>query len=120
MEAVGDNDQLGNRALEPVDLEEIRRAEDSQPVERMVPEIATVSQGVKRRQERPGVASRIFLPQRSLHSLYEVTKADRVLLVFGMVPVGRLVQREAGRCMNGQQHRGVIVPAGFWGASTSS
>ena len=48
--------------------------------------------------DRQGVG--ILLPERCLQFLYKIAKPDRILLVFGMAPMGRLVKRKARRLAN--------------------
>lgn len=66
----------------------------------MIPEGMIVSESFKRFHNEPDFDGRILLPQRCLQLLDEIAKPDRVLLILGMPPMGRLVQRETGRLMN--------------------
>ncbi len=109
VEAVGHDRQLGNRPLQPVDFEQVGRGQHGEPVERVVPEIAVTGQGVEWCRQRPDVPRRITMVQRRLQRLDEVTKADRILLVVRMLPMRRLVEREARRFMRRQQHGRIIA-----------
>src|SRR6185312_539017 len=84
MEAAGNDRQFGNRPLQPVNLEELGRSEDSQTIECMVPEFTLARESLKACQKRPRVSGGIFLPQRGLQALDEVAKPDRILLAIRM------------------------------------
>ena len=104
MEALCHNNQLGDRPLESVRAEHTRRAEHGQSVTSVLPEVVIVGQRLERREERLDVTRRVRLPQRLLQRLHEVAKPDRVLLVVRMMPMRRLIEREARRRMRLQEH----------------
>ena len=100
VKAVGHDGQFGNRPLKPEHSKQARPAQHGQSIQRMVPEVMIASERFKRFQKEPGVDGRILLPERCLQLLYQIAKPDRVLLILGTVPMGRLVKRETRRLVN--------------------
>jgi hypothetical protein len=103
VEAVGHDNQLGNRPPESVNSEHAGRAQHRQSVMGVIPEVGRVGQSQKRLQERLDLMRRVLLPQRLLQRLNEVAKPNRILLVFRKVPMSRLVERDARRLMGVQE-----------------
>ena len=100
VKAVGHDGQFGDRPLKPEHSKQARPAQHGQSIQRMVPEGMIVSEGFKRFQKEPGLDGRILLPERCLQLLYKIAKPDRVLLILGTAPMGRLVKRETRRLVN--------------------
>ena len=110
MERRGSHDsQLGNRPLESVNEERARRSEHRQSVKGVVPEVAIDRKSLERFEETLNLTRRGLLPQRLLHRLDEVAESGRVLLVLRMTPMGRLVDRDAGRLMGQEEVSRTIV-----------
>ena len=63
VEAVGGDDALRYRPLEPVDVERVLRAQHGQAVERVVPEVGVVLEAAERSQQGVGVGRREALLQ---------------------------------------------------------
>ena len=100
VKAVGHDGQFGDRPLKPEHSKQARPAQHGQSIQRVVPEVMIVGEGFKRFQKQPGLDGRILLPERCLQLLHKIAKPDRVLLIFGMAPMGRLVKRETRRLVN--------------------
>jgi hypothetical protein len=66
----------------------------------MVPEGMLLSKRFKWFQKEPCLHGWILLPERYLQLLYKIAKPDRVLLILGPAPMGRLVKRETRRLLN--------------------
>ena len=109
VKAVGDDGQFFHRALQPIDAEHVRGTQHGQALGAVVPELGIVRQRVERCQQRGDVAVRVLLLQRGFQLLDQVAKAYRVLLPVGKLPVGRLVQRQAGGFVCAQNPGGLIV-----------
>jgi hypothetical protein len=103
MKAVGDADHLGDRPLKPDHPKQARPAQHGQSIQRVVPEGRIVGEGFEWFEEPPGLGGRVLLPQGCRHFPHEIAKPDRVLLIFGMPPVSRLVERETRRLVRGQE-----------------
>ena len=100
VKAVGNDGQFGNRPLKLEHSKQARPAQHGQSIQRVVPEVVIVSEDFKWFQKEPGRGGRIFLPERCLQLLDKIAKPDRIMLIFGMMPMGRLVKREARRLVN--------------------
>ena len=50
-----------------------------------------LSEGFERFQNEASLYDRIILPERRLQFSYEIAKQDGILLILGMVPMGRLI-----------------------------
>ena len=92
MKGIGDDGELADSPLQLENPEEIRPSKDRQPVVRVSPETAIVGKVMKASQELPLLVRGMFQAQRILESFDEITKPDRVLLVVGMTPMGRLIE----------------------------
>mgnify|MGYP006928239669 CR=1 FL=1 len=97
VKAIGDDGQLRDGTLQPINLKQSRRAEHGNAIECVVPEFAVAAQFLKRLQQRMNFVCRIFFFERLLQLFDEVPKAKRVLLIAGMMPMRRLIKRQAGR-----------------------
>ncbi len=100
VKAVGHDGQFGDRPLKPEHSKQARPAQHGQSLQRMVPESIIVSEGCKRFQKEPGLDGGILLPERYFQLLYKIAKSDRVLLILGPAPMGRLVKRETRRLLD--------------------
>ena len=110
MEAVGDDGQLGDRLREAVGVKDAGAAQHGQPVERVGPEVPIVGERLERFQQQPCLRRGMLAQQRRFQFLDEIAKPDRVLLVFGMVAMGRLIERQARAVVDsGQAGHGVAA-----------
>ncbi len=100
MKRIGHDSKFGDRPLEPERAKQGWATEHCQSIERVVPERMITAKGLKRFKNRINLLSRIFLAERRFHFPDQIAKSDWVLLIFGMPPMGRLVEREARRLMN--------------------
>ena len=100
VKAVGHDGQFDDRPLELEDSKQGWPAHHRQSIERMVPEGMIVSEGFKWFQKEPGLDGGILLPERYFQLLYKIAKSDRVLLIPGPAPMGRLVKRETRRLLD--------------------
>ena len=100
MKTVGHHGQFGDRTLKPEHLKQARPAQHGQSVQCVFPEVTIVGKGCKRFQKEPGLDGGILLPERYIQFLHKITKPDWILLIFGMVPMGRLVKRETWRLLD--------------------
>jgi len=57
-------------------------------------------QGLERLQQRTNFLRRIFFLQRLIEFPDQIAKANRVLLIAGMMPVRGLIKREARRLVS--------------------
>ena len=103
VKAVGHDGELGDRPLKLEHSKQARPAQDSQSIQRMVPEVMLVSELLKWFQKESALGGRILLQERCLQFLYKIAKPDRVLLILGAVPMGRLVERKTRRLLNRRQ-----------------
>jgi hypothetical protein len=78
-------------------MKQARPAQHGQSIECVRPEVMIVGEGFERFQKEPGFEGWILLSERCLQLLDKVAKPDRVLLILGMAPMGRLIKRETWR-----------------------
>jgi hypothetical protein len=99
VEAVGHDGQFGDRPLQTEHVKHAEPAQHGQPIQCVAPEVLTVGECVKQFPKEPGFGSRMLLPERGLQLLHKIAKPDRVLLIIGMAPMGRLIEQGARRLM---------------------
>ncbi len=97
------NRQFGNRSLCSENFKASRSGEDRLRVAGVIPKPRVAGQFLERFQEPGDVIRGIFLPERLLQILLQISKADRILPVVRVMPVGRLEEREAGRLRTGER-----------------
>jgi len=88
VKAAGHDGQFLHRALQSEDLKQARRTKHGETIERVIPEVFIFSQGMKRLDHSIHHINRVLLQQ--------IAVADDVLLVFGMLAMGRLIKRDTG------------------------
>jgi hypothetical protein len=91
VEAVGDDCQLGHRALQLVHFEPAGSGEDGQAVARVPPEVGVRAERLEGREEIANVPARVLFVQRLLDATDQVLETNGILLVFGMAAMRRLV-----------------------------
>ena len=84
------------------------RGKHRKAVECVVPKLRIRGEGVEWLEQPRHFVGAVFLSQRLLQLLDKVPKANGILLIARMVPVGRLVKRETRR-LRAVEHRGKIV-----------
>jgi len=87
----------------PENFKASRSGEDRLRVAGVIPKSRVAGQFLERFQEPGDVIRGIFLPERLLQILLQISKADRILPVVRVMPVGRLEEREAGRLRTGER-----------------
>ncbi len=92
---LGNHDQLGHRHREPVGRGAGLRAKEREAVQRVLP-VPLALQLPERLQEGLRVAALVLRAEKLLRPLEKRAKANRILLRFGMPPVGRKVDRQMG------------------------
>lgn len=98
VEAAGDDRQFGHRALQPEHAEQAGATQHRQAVQRVPPEVVVIGQSLERLEQSTGLGGRILLAQRGFQCIHPMPVTDRILHIFGVVPVRRLIQGQAGRC----------------------
>ena len=109
MEAVRHNHQLRHRARQVVNAEDARRGEHGDAVEGAIPELAILLERLELFQKWPRILGRISFLERLRELFEQIAKANRVLLIIGVMPMRRLIKREAGRFRLVEEASGVIV-----------
>ncbi len=96
MEAVGHDDQFGEREGKPITTKRVARDEDRQTVALMLPEARVVEQSLSWPQSYLHISAAQSLLLKSLLGLsQQVLEPYRVLLCLGARPMGGHVQRHA-------------------------
>jgi len=68
-----------------------------------------VRQRLQRSDQRLHVAHSIALAQGGAQRLDQIAEPDRILLIVGMLSMGRLVERQAGWLLFAEQQRWIVV-----------
>ncbi len=95
--------EFGERPLSSENLKKAGRGEDRQPVAGVIPKLCVPGERFEWLEQSGDFVRGIFLLKRLLQILDQISKSDRVLLILRVMPVGRLIEREAGRLRVGQR-----------------
>ena len=109
MKRIGHDGQFRHRSRQRENAEETGRAENSQPIERVIPEIAIARQLLEWLEASSGFLRRIFLFERLLEFLDQIPETNRVLLIARMMPMRRLEKGKSRRFASGQKSGEVFV-----------